>query len=95
MKHWFTRDIAEKLIAAARDAAYLDPPQAAGGPPDAGPLRLVQVQVCECATHKGICNNFRLAIDGTLTDDVITGADDLMRAVQSAESQTTGEYACS
>jgi hypothetical protein len=80
-EHWLTDNLAKKLIASAEASSKLDPPRAAGGNPDAGPLESVFVQVCQCGTH------FSLVVDGAHTDEIIESPEDLVRAVLAAEAR--------
>jgi len=87
--HWLTEEDANELIANARKAAYEVPPAGAGFVPNGGPFGMIQLQVCECAFHKGKCDKLRLVIDGRIMDGnigSIGSAEELMLAVQRAEA---------
>lgn len=83
MAHWMTPGMAKKLIDLAVKGGEQSPTQAAGGRPESGPLqgKLVCVQLCEC------CGGIQLFVDGVLQDTPIETPEDLVLAIQFAESE--------
>ena len=79
--HWMTDELATELMEAAKAAGKMLPRRAAGGIPEAGPLKLVQLQTYEC------CGAFQLVIEGRHVDAEIDSPEDLRLAVQFAEME--------